>query len=182
MDCSPPGSSVRGILQARILKWGAISFSRGSSWPTDWTWVSCIAGTFFIVWTTREAHCISISIAIFIYLDRERKLMSIADSQQETEFCHWLWKLGSGSFLRWGLRWLKPTSYLGCHLESKWVSEVAQSCLTLCDPMDCSPPGSSIHGIFQARVLEWGAVAFFSHLGKPEPKPLPDSHPIETVR
>ena len=39
-------------------------------------------------------------------------------------------------------------------------SEVAQSCLTLCDPMDCSPPGSSIHGIFQARVLEWGAIAF----------------------
>ena len=39
-------------------------------------------------------------------------------------------------------------------------SEVAQSCLTLCDPMDCSPPGSSVHGIFQARVLEWGAIAF----------------------
>ena len=39
-------------------------------------------------------------------------------------------------------------------------SEVAQSCLTLGDPMDCSPPGSSVHGIFQARVLEWGAIAF----------------------
>ena len=42
----------------------------------------------------------------------------------------------------------------------KSESEVAQSCLTLRDPMDCSPPGSSIHGIFQARVLEWGAIAF----------------------
>ena len=40
-------------------------------------------------------------------------------------------------------------------------SEAAQSCPTLSDPMDCSPPGSSIHGIFQARVLEWGAIAFF---------------------
>ena len=39
-------------------------------------------------------------------------------------------------------------------------SEVAQSCLTLSDPLDCSLPGSSIHGIFQARVLEWGAIAF----------------------
>ena len=39
-------------------------------------------------------------------------------------------------------------------------SEVAQSCLTLSDPMDCSPPGSSVHGIFQARVLEWVAIAF----------------------
>ena len=38
--------------------------------------------------------------------------------------------------------------------------KVAQSCLTLSDPMDCGPPGSSVHGIFQARVLEWGAIAF----------------------
>ena len=38
--------------------------------------------------------------------------------------------------------------------------KVAQSCPTLCDSMDCSPPGSSVHGIFQARVLEWGAIAF----------------------
>ena len=42
-------------------------------------------------------------------------------------------------------------------------SEVAQSCPTLSDPMDCSPPGSSGHGIFQARVLEWGAIAFSDH-------------------
>jgi len=42
----------------------------------------------------------------------------------------------------------------------KSKSEVAQSYLTPGDPMDCSPPGSSIHGIFQARELEWGAVAF----------------------
>ena len=41
----------------------------------------------------------------------------------------------------------------------KSESEVAQSCPTLCEPMDCSPPGSSVHGIFQARVLEWGAIA-----------------------
>ena len=40
-------------------------------------------------------------------------------------------------------------------------SEVTQACLTLSDPMDCSLPGSSAHGIFQARVLEWGAIAFF---------------------
>ena len=39
-------------------------------------------------------------------------------------------------------------------------SEVAQSCLTLCDPVDCSPPGSSIHGILQARILEWIAISF----------------------
>jgi len=54
---------------------------------------------------------------------------------------------------------------VGCHrlllcMKVKSESEVAQSCLTLLDPMDCSLPGSSIHGIFQARVLEWGAIAF----------------------
>ena len=42
----------------------------------------------------------------------------------------------------------------------KSESEVAQSCLTRCDPMDCSLPGSSVLGIFQAKVLEWGAIAF----------------------
>ena len=76
------------------------------------------------------------------------------------------------------LRW-QPTSLpypwdspgkntgVGCHfllqcMEVKSESEVAQSCPTLSDPIDCSPPGSSIHGIFQARVLEWGAIAFSS--------------------
>ena len=67
---------------------------------------------------------------------------------------------------------------VGCHfllqcMNVKSESEVAQSCLTLSDPMDCSLPGSSIHGIFQARLLEWGAIAFsiiylpsHPHLGK----------------
>ena len=45
-------------------------------------------------------------------------------------------------------------------MKVKGESEVAQSRPTLCNPMDCSLPGSSVHGIFQARVLEWGAIAF----------------------
>ena len=45
-------------------------------------------------------------------------------------------------------------------MKGKSESEVTQSCLTLCDPMDCSLPGSSVHGIVQASVLEWGAIAF----------------------
>ena len=49
----------------------------------------------------------------------------------------------------------------------KW-SEVTQSCLTLCDPIDCSLPGSSVHGIFQARVLEWVAISFSR--GSSQPK------------
>ena len=54
MNCDPPGSSVHGILQARILKWIAISFSGGSSLPRDWAQVSYIAGRCFTIWATRE--------------------------------------------------------------------------------------------------------------------------------
>ena len=60
-DCGPPGSSVHGILQARILEWVAIPFSTGSSQPRDQTRVSCIAGRFLTNWVTREAQ-------IFTYL------------------------------------------------------------------------------------------------------------------
>ena len=62
MDCRPPGSSVHGI-QARLLEWVAISFSRGSSWPRDRTWFSCIEGRFFTVWATREAQCMKLSFS-----------------------------------------------------------------------------------------------------------------------
>ena len=77
---------------------------------------------------------------------------------------------------------------VGCHvllqcMKVKSESEVAQSCPTPSDPMDCSPPGFSVHGIFQARVLEWGALAFsrrvssrikecFSHTSHPMTKIL----------
>ena len=53
MDCSLPGSSIHGIFQARILEWVAISFSRGSSRPRDWTQVSHIVGRRFTLWATR---------------------------------------------------------------------------------------------------------------------------------
>ena len=100
MDCTLPGSSVHRILQARILEWVAIPFSRESSQPRDRTQVSYIAGRFF---TTRN--------------------------QKE--------------------------------------SEVTQSCLTLCDPMDCCLPGSSVHGIVQARILEWVAISFSRESSQP---------------
>ena len=53
-NCSPPGSSVHGILQASILQQVAIPFSKGSSWPRDQTWVSCITWKFFSIWATRK--------------------------------------------------------------------------------------------------------------------------------
>ena len=61
MDCSLPGSSTRGILQARILEWVAFPFFRRSSWPKDWTQVSCTKGRFFTIWATREAYHLTLS-------------------------------------------------------------------------------------------------------------------------
>ena len=71
------------------------------------------------------------------------------------------------SFLREHLKWSHPTWWseleglllLGLH-DSHVTLKVAQSCPTLCDPMDCSPPSSSVHGILQARILEWAAKSF----------------------
>ena len=88
MDCSPPGSSVHGILQARILEWVAISFSRGSSQPRDQTQISCTAGRFLTIWATREAFICKVLINSGerlwgIYLDFRRRCtlsISVKDS------------------------------------------------------------------------------------------------------
>ena len=75
--------------------------------------------------------------------------------------------------------WNSPGSNtgVGCHvllecMKVKSESEVAQSCPTRSDPMDCSLPGSSIHGICQARVLEWGAIAFSADLRSSTQRPF----------
>ena len=76
LDCSPPGSSVHGILQARILDWVAFPFSRGSSWPKRQTCDSCIAGRFFTIWAVREAHvymCISVCVYMYTFLPPDLK-------------------------------------------------------------------------------------------------------------
>ena len=70
-DCSPPSSSVHGILQARILEWVTISFSRGSSQPRDWTWLSLIAGRLFINWDSKNK--------IF------KKMIGISDGERNSE-------------------------------------------------------------------------------------------------
>ena len=103
MDCSPPGSSVNGILQARILDWVDIFFFRESSWPRDCTWVSNIAGRLCLL------------------------------SYQEI------------------------LSMLLQNFLSKWSCSVVSDS---CEPMDYSLPDSSIHGIFQARVLKWVVISF----------------------
>ena len=75
MDCSTQGSSVHGILQARIPEWVAIPFSGGSSSPRDLTQVSCIAGTFFTIWVTR-GNLIRLSNFVSLQIPQELKIGS----------------------------------------------------------------------------------------------------------
>ena len=90
-----------------------------------------------------------------------------AASAKSFQLCPTLCDPIDGSPLGSPCPWDSPgkNTGVGCHfllqcMKVKSESEVAQSCLTLSDPMDCSLPGSCVHGIFQARVLEWGAIAF----------------------
>ena len=107
MDCSLPDSSVHGILQARILEWVVMPFSRGSFWPRDLTWVSCFAGRLFTIWATRKGsifflfhnkHCINrsfwlfkwcmcvyeIKLDVFLWLEKEHKHIYVSLSLSHT--------------------------------------------------------------------------------------------------
>ena len=143
MDYSLPGSSVHGTLQARILEWVAIPFSKRSSRPRDQTLVSCITGEFFTIWATREAPhmyipvCLSHLFIFFIY--------SSVDGQTKYVQCSWRRSYFRKHFWSW---WYLNWAWENEKGLNKDESEVAQSCLTLCNPMDCSLSGSSIHGIF----------------------------------
>ena len=115
MDCSLPGFSVHGILQARILEWAANLFSRGSSQPRDWTWS--------LPYCRQIVYCLS---------------------QQAS------WILSKELHKSGGL----------CSLYTAAAAKSLQSCPTLCDPIDGSPPGSLVPGILQARTLEWVPISF----------------------
>ena len=88
MDCSSPGSSVHEIFPAKILEWVAISFSRGSSQPRDWTRDSCTAGRFFTDWATREAPTIKIKTLINSSLKslKKKKRLHCLSKKQPIQF------------------------------------------------------------------------------------------------
>ena len=73
MGCSLPGSSIRGVFQARILEWVSISFSRRASWPRDWTRVSRIVGRHFTIWATRGG-CAQLMKYLCRYLEKFKML------------------------------------------------------------------------------------------------------------
>ena len=170
MDCSLLGSSVHGILQARILEWGAIPFSRGPSWPRDQTQVSHIAGRFFTVWAT---HCIPKHMEgkndkkCYIKKKNFSSLKDIISRKQKGK-------------LQAGEKCLQNIQQLFC-IQSMWKSSekkvwkfIAKSCLTLCAPVDCSPPKAPLSTGF-SRQEHWNGLPFPSPRDLPKPGIKPGS-------
>ena len=119
-------------------------------WPKYWSF------SFSICPSNEYSGLISFRIDWFDLLEVQGTLRSLLQHHSSETAILWCTAL----FI------VQPSTYI--HGYGKWLLwfssvqfiSVSQSCLTLCDPMDCSLPGSSVHGIFQARVLEWGAIAF----------------------
>ena len=133
---------------AEVLEWTAISFSRGSSQSRNRTQVSCIARRFLTDWAMREA-------LKFYHLKRPKIYWS--------KFHFILAKAHPTDLKNWEIpnRIQRRVHSLVSTSTTMWVRMlVTQSCPTLCDLMDSSPLGSSVHGVLQARILEWVAISF----------------------
>ncbi|KAI4548431.1 hypothetical protein MG293_000761 [Ovis ammon polii] len=144
MDCSLPVSSVHGILQAKILKYGTQHLFLDFTKSTHPMQLLCVEDLKIVV---REIH--------------SPRTYTVASAMSDSVRPH------RRQPTRLRCPWDSPgkNTGVGCHfllqcVKVKTESEVSQSCPTLSDPMDCSQPGSSVHGILQARVLECGAIAF----------------------
>ena len=193
VDCSPPGSSVHGILQARIVERVAISFSRGSSWPRDRTQVSRIAGRCFNLWATREAHTMVLIgpkrgkfnlkskwlLGLRKELKVERREKYLISQLPVVLFYPFSTKKPEQSFknVYQPLSLMDLDEKILMNLGEKVFSKILtigsvtaaakllQSCPTLCYPIDGSSTASPVPGILQARTLEWVAISF-SNVGK----------------
>ena len=164
MDCSPPGSSVHGILQARILEWVAVPPSRGSSWPRDRACISCTAGGFFAadlpgkpiyILTNNEMEGSHLQKPL-----QDRGLASLPITPQPPLVLSLMVDSGKETHRCWLLNnWMDLISS-SCTSLIFTLCLVAQSCPTHCSPMHCSPPGSSVCRTFQARMLEWVSISF----------------------
>ena len=179
MDCRPPGPSIHGIFQARVLEWGTIAFSMcdvNMVYYLRNSWLYCRnrqpSNQSIII--HQRFKIFSCKLCCWLRkLPREanlhvRKVFMLAcavmiagageERHRELSPSNYVPILGKNTVTLLNIHW--PISRRETFL-SMLEREVTQSCPTLCDPMDCSPPGSSVHGIFRARVLQWGVIAFF---------------------
>ena len=134
MDCSPPGSFVHGILQARILEWVAISSSRGSSQPKDRTWVSYIAGEFFTHWG--GSPFFFFFCFIFILIPRTIVLLTWSETGscgfmegRTSGFCKMQTDRGNGYLIT--PEWGNPSCILSWHFEF-WNSYSSWALVSSC--------------------------------------------------
>ena len=118
MDCSPPGPSVHGILQARILEFVAVPFSRGSSSPRDWTQISPIADRSFTVWTTRKPKSAILQYKIKI---KKKYIKSIGLRNPWVDICPQVTLLG-----RFGYFYCQPGLWRYLNLKCLTVLSGAQ--------------------------------------------------------
>jgi len=118
MDCSLPGSSLHGILQARVLEWVAISFSRGFSRPRDRTRVSRIPGRRFNLWATREALALYSRVikSVILYSFTESHSFSLSAS---CSCFNWM-RLEKHSKWKVFLSWALGTIHLKCIFQTRW--------------------------------------------------------------
>ena len=155
----------------------ADSLLQGSSWPREQTHISCIGRRILYHWATREAQffrvCAKSFSSVWTFWDPVDCGLLGSSVHSRQEYWSGLPCPSPGDFPEPGIEIASLMSpaltgkffFQQCHLGSpffrivKW-SEVAQSCPILCDPMDYSLPGFSVHGIFQARILEWVAISF----------------------
>ena len=163
---------VHGILQARILECVAFPSSRVSSQPgieprsptsqvdslpaepqgkTKNTWMGSLS-LLQRIFPTQE---LSWGLPHCRWILNQLSMREAKDCEDGLKYK----AVASTSWIVWSLQTYFLSHPLYQQVKSKVVSK-AQSCLTLCDPMDCSLPGSSVHGIFQAIVLEWIAISF----------------------
>ena len=116
MDCSLPGSSVHGILQARILEWVPSPFSKGSTQPRNWTQVSHVAGRFYMVWATREAQSCNKPFLLCICWGAQRGFPMICRLPCSTTgvfLVVFAWKALSEMEAPWRLNWSPQYPGLG---------------------------------------------------------------------
>ena len=160
LDCSPPGSSIHGIFQARILEWVAISFSRGSSWPRDQTWVSCVSCINWQILLPLLLLLLSCFSCVRLYATPWtvacQAPLSIGSRvpcppsgdlpNPRIEPASLMSSALAGRFFTTSATWeaIKGQK-VGSSLSSVQFSSVSQSCLTLCNPMTRSTPGLPVH-------------------------------------
>ena len=167
LDCSTQGSSVHGILQARILEWVVISFSRGSSWPRDWTWVFCIEGRSFTIWSTREAlsyTCICMLFFIFLSIQvNHRIVIGHKDFWEVVAFgMSGMFLAGERCWRQWGGTWCIADGSLGLQRSERPLGSCGQrvtGCQT-CSPGSLKPPFRTPKG------PQWAADQLRKHLVK----------------